>query len=481
MFALVLMVVFLCVMIGVGLWGMRRTDSLNDFFLGGRSIGPWVSALAYGTTYFSAVLFIGFAGRIGWRYGLNGLWIGLGNAVVGSLLAWLVLGPRTRRMTQNLNVMTMPEFLRERYDFAPLKLLASGLIFLFLTAYSASVFKGLGHLFEVNFRISYDIALLVMIAITGVYLVLGGYFAIVVTDFIQGVIMIFGCVAMLVILTAKAGGPLDAVTAVQQRFAEHSASAPPDMLLLAALVFMTSFGVWGMPQMVQKFYAVKNEAVIPKAAIVTFLFSLLVAVTAYYTGALTHVFFDSPPIVNGKPDTDRLIPELLRTQVPEALMALILLLILSASMSTLSGLVLVSASSVAIDLYKGHINPAVSKAGSVAMIRAASAVFVAVSYIIARYEFAVIVTLMSVSWGVIAGAFAAPYIYGLFWRRVTAAGAMAGLLTGVVVALVLFFRLGAPKAPIAASAAILAPFVVVPLVSLFTRPPRREIVDRAFA
>lgn len=256
------------------------------------------------------------------------------------------------------------------------------------------MFKGLGHLFEVNFNISYDIALLVMIVITGICLVLGGYFAIVVTDFIQGIIMIFGCVALIAILTAKAGGPVDAFAAIQQRFAEHSAAGPPDMLLLAALI---------------------------------------------------------------------------------------LLLILSASMSTLSGLVLVSASSVAIDLYKGHINPSLSKAGSVAMIRAASAVFVAISYIIARYEFAVIMTLMSVSWGVIAGAFAAPYIYGLFWRRATAAGALAGMLVGVVGAIALFFRLGAAKAPIAASAAIITPFIVVPLVSLFTRPPKQETVDRAFA
>jgi len=360
-------------------------------------------------------------------------------------------------------------------------MLAVGLIFLFLTAYSASVFKGLGHLFEVNFNISYDYALVVMIAITGVYLVLGGYFAIVVTDFIQGIVMIFGCLALIAVLTVKAGGPVNAVVAIQQRFAEHSAGVPPDMVLLAALVFMTSFGVWGMPQMVQKFYAVKNESVIAKAAVATFVFSLLVAVTAYYSGALTHVFFDAPPLVNGKPDTERLIPELMRTQVPPVLMALILLLILSASMSTLSGLVLVSASSVAIDLYKGHINPSVSKSGSVAVIRMASAVFVAISYLIARYEFAVIVTLMSVSWGVIAGAFAAPYIYGLFWRRATAAGALAGLLVGVAVAIVLFYWLGAAKAPIAASAAIIAPFVVVPVVSFFTRPPESETVERAFA
>ena len=197
MIAIILISIFLITMIAIGIWGMRKTSTLGDFFLGGRSIGPWMSAFAYGTTYFSAVLFIGFAGKIGWGFGLNALWIAVGNSIFGSLCAWLVLGRRTRRMTQNLDVMTMPEFLHERYAGKYMKLISAGIIFIFLLPYSASVFKGLGHLFEVNFKISYDIALIIMILITGIYLILGGYFAITLTDFIQGIIMILGCAAML--------------------------------------------------------------------------------------------------------------------------------------------------------------------------------------------------------------------------------------------------------------------------------------------
>ena len=482
MIAIILISVFMLTMIGIGIWGMRKTSSLNDFFLGGRNVGPWVSAFAYGTTYFSAVLFIGFAGKLGWGFGLDTLWIAAGNTVFGSLLAWLVLGKRTRRMTKNLEAMTMPEFLQERYQGKYLKIFSAIIIFVFLLPYSASVFKGLGHLFEVNFGISYDIALLIMIGITGVYLVLGGYFAITLTDFIQGLIMLLGCVALLAVMVGNGGGISEVIGKISENYAAHvPAGRRPGTLLLVSLVFMTSFGTWGLPHMVQKFYAIKNEAVITRAAIATTLFSLVVAFTAYFNGAMSHIFYNELPMVNGNPAFDRLVPDMMTRFLPEGLMALILLLVLSASMSTLSSLVLVSSSSVAIDLYKGHVNPEISAGNSLAMMRFLSAIFIALSYFIARYELGFIVTLMSLSWGAVAGAFMAPYLYGLYWKRTTRAGVVAGMVTGLTLAVVLFYVLGPANSPIASSIAMIAPFFVVPLVSLFTAAPDKAILDRAFA
>ena len=481
MIALILLIVFLVLMVIIGLWGMRKTSTLGDFFLGNRDIGPWISAFAYGTSYFSAVLFIGFAGKLGWGFGLNVLWISLGNVVIGSFLAWMVLGKRTRRMTQNLNVMTMPEFLQERYDAKYIKLLSAGIIFIFLLPYSASIFKGLGHLFEINFSISYDIALLVMILITGVYLVLGGYFAITLTDFIQGLIMILGSIAMVAVLTGKSGGLLNSINEIVEKYPQHiPAGKQPGLLMLVSLVFMTSFGTWGLPQMVQKFYAIKNEKVIYKAAIVTTIFAIIIVFSAYFVGSMTHLFFDNIPVENGAPAFDKIIPDLLKANLPEFLMAVILLLILSASMSTLSSLVLVSASSVAIDMYKGHINPKISKGNSVAMMRFLSGLFIIISYFIARYNFTVIVTLMSLSWGAVAGAFMAPYLYGLYWKGTTKAGAYSGIITGLVLAIVLFFVLGPANSPIASTIAMIAPFIIVPLISLATNKPAEKVINKAF-
>jgi SSS family solute:Na+ symporter len=464
---------------------MRRTKTLGDFFLGGRTLGPWISAAAYGTSYFSAVIFIGFAGAQGWQFGLNALWIAVGNALAGAGLAWLVLARRTRRQTQNLDAMTMPEYLQARYGAKHLKAVAASIIFFFLLPYSASVFKGLGHLFEAVFHIRYDIALLIMIGFTGVYLILGGYFAIAVTDFIQGIIMFFGAAAMMAALTGQGGGLSAMIGAVAENYQAHvPPSARPGALTVVSLVFMTSFGTWGLPQMTQKFYAVKNEQVIPKAAIVTTVFALMIGTAAYLTGAYAHVFF-TPDTVPRDPHTgailyDSIVPALLTGNLPETLLSLIMLLVLSASMSTLSSLVLVSSSAVAIDLAPVQNDPKTGKDRSVALMRLLSAVFVIISYFISRFQIGFIVTLMSLSWGVISGAFAAPYILGLYWKRVTKAGAYAGLFTGAALDITLFFALGPAQSPLAASIAIAVPFIVVPVVSLATKAPDNAILEKTF-
>jgi SSS family solute:Na+ symporter len=482
---IVFLAAFLVLMTVIGVWGMKKTKTLGDFFLGGRTMGPWVSAVAYGTSYFSAVIFIGFAGTQGWQFGLNALWIALGNALIGAMAAWFILARRTRRMTQNLDTMTMPEFLQERYGAKHLKPVAASVIFFFLLPYSASVFKGLGHLFEAVFHIPYDLALFIMIAFTGVYLILGGYFAIAITDFIQGIIMFFGAIIMVAVLAGDGGGLLTMVSKVSENYPRHIPPVQqPSALTVISLVFMTSFGTWGLPQMTQKFYAIKNEQVISKAALVTTVFALVIGFSAYLTGAFAHVFFDLntvPRNETGGVFYDRIVPILLTSHLPTLLLSLIMLLVLSASMSTLSSLVLVSSSSVAIDLYPSRIDAKTGKDRSVAMMRFLSAVFVIISYLISRFQFSFIVTLMSLSWGAVSGSFAGPYIFGLYSKRVTKAAAYAGLLSGLGTEIILFFVLGSANSPLAASCAIVVPFIVIPIVSCFTKAPEQMLLDQAFA
>ena len=485
MASLVLLLVFLVVMVAVGVWGMRKTSTLNDFFLGGRSCGPWMSAFAYGTTYFSAVVFIGFAGKQGWGFGFNALWIGIGNAILGAMLAWLLLAKRTRRMTQNLDTMTMPEFLEARYGSDHIKMIAAILIFVFLLPYSASVFKGLGHLFESTFHISFDFALIILVGITGIYLVLGGYSAVTVTDFIQGFIMLFGTVAMVIVVVHKAGGFQEAIFIAEANYQAHvPVPDRPSTLTIASLVFMTSFGTWGMPQMVQKFYAVKDEKVINKAAVITTIFALVIGVCAYFTGILSHVFFDLetvPRLADGGINYDLIVPTLLTTYLPELLLAIIMILVLSASMSTLASMILVSSSAITIDLYKGYLKKDVSDKTSVTMMRVLSTIFILCSYLISKLQIGFIVTLMSLSWGVLSGAFMAPYILGIFSKKVTKAGAYAGLYSGVACAIILTLTMGAANSPLAASIAMVVPFIVTPIVSLFTPKVDQEIINKAFS
>ena len=485
MASLVLLLVFLAVMICVGIWGMRKTATLNDFFLGGRSVGPWMSAFAYGTTYFSASVFIGFAGKQGWGFGPSALLIGIGNAIVGAFAAWFILGRRTRHMTQNLNTMTMPEFLEARFDSDHIKMIAAVIIFIFLLPYSAGIFKGLGHLFESTFHISFDFALIILVVITGIYLVLGGYFAVTVTSFIQGIIMLVGAALMLTVLIVKAGGLTQAIQTVNTNYPAHvPAAQQPSWLTVASLIFMTSVGSWGLPQMVQKFYAIKNEQVIPKAAIITTIFSLVIGITAYGSGILAHVFMSNdtvPHLANGGINFDQIMPNLLSTELPEALLAIIMLLILSASMSSLASLVLVSASSITVDLYKGYLHKDITEKGSVIMMRSLSVVFIFATYLISKLQLGFIVTLQSLSWGVLSGAFLAPYLLGIYSKKITKAAAYAGIYTGAGTAIILTMTMGAANSALAASIAIIVPFFVVPFVSVFTPKVDKAILDKAFA
>jgi solute:Na+ symporter, SSS family len=297
---------------------------------------------------------------------------------------------------------------------------------------------------------------------------------------------------MVWILVGKFGGVGQVVADVAEKYPQHVPPAKqPDFWLVASLVFMTSFGTWGMPQMVQKFYAMKSEKIIYKAAIATTIFALIIAGAAYFSGALTHLYFEPKTLpmlesaAKPSPNFDAFIPTMLTQLLPDWLMAVIILLILSASMSTLSSLVLVAAGALTIDLYKGHVNPAMSRERSLLMIRVFSGIFVAVSWIIAKFQLAFIVTLMSLTWGVVAGAFMAPFLYGLYWKRTTAPSVLVAMLSSVVINIVFAVALGLDSygkySPMIACLAMLVPFVTVPLVSWCTRPPEPALIEKAFA
>lgn len=475
----ILLIAFIILLACTGVYAMRRTKSLEDFFLGGRNVGPWISAFSYGTSYFSAVIFIGFAGNLGWKFGWPAMSIGIGNAIFGALLAWIVLAKRTRRMTQNLGAMTMPEFFATRYDAKYLRPLAALIIFIFLVPYSASVYKGLGYLFQENFGIPYEVALWLMTGVAAIYLLLGGYLAMTLTDFIQGIIMLAGSVLLVYVLAGKGGGFGSVFQNITAARIEHVEVSSFGWWTLASAVLMTSFAPWGLPQMIQKYYAIKSESVIVKATVITTIFAFIIGCAAYFSGAMTHLYFQA-----GLPDTkgvyDTLVPIMLKAWLPGPLMALFLLLILSASMSTLSSLVLVSSSTVAIDFYKGCINRNVSEGASVTLMRIMSALFLLTSYLIAHTNSKFIVDLMSLSWGAVGGAFLAPYIYGLYSKNVTKAGALAGVIVGLGVQIVLVIVTNLP-ATMCSVISIIIPFAVVPAVSSFTSKVPREVVDRAFA
>ena len=350
---IVVLLVYFAVMIFIGVKNQRSAKSVHGYVLGGRSVGPWLSAFAYGTSYFSAVIFIGYAGQFGWNFGIAATWIGIGNAVLGSLLAWAVLGRRTRVMTQQLDSATMPDYFGKRFADDKLKIAASVIIFIFLIPYTASLYKGLGSLFAMAFDIPYWVCILIMAAVTAVYVLIGGYMATVWNDFIQGIIMLFGIVIIVAAVLMSQGGLMEALTQLSQIPAGDMQGAytsffGPDLYGLIMVVILTSLGTWGLPQMVQKFYAIKSEGAIKKGMIISTVFALVIAGGCYFLGGFGRLFVE-----DAAGNYDAIIPAMLSESLPVILIALVLILVVSASMSTLSSLVMSSSSTLTLDLIKG--------------------------------------------------------------------------------------------------------------------------------
>ncbi len=487
---IILLIVFFATMIGVGLYSRKFAVNVNGFVLGGRSVGPWLTAFAYGTSYFSAVVFVGYAGQFGYKYGLSATWIGIGNAVIGSLLAWWVLGKRTRVMTKHLHAKTMPDYFGKRYDSSALKIAASVISFIFLIPYTASVYNGLSRLFEMAFDIPYTVCVIVMATLTCVYVILGGYMATAINDLIQGIIMLFGIVAVIVAVLDGQGGFMNAVfqlseleSDIEVTMGQKGAFASffgPDPMNLMGVVVLTSLGTWGLPQMVHKFYAIKDEKAVKAGTIISTVFAIIISGGCYFLGGFGRLF-DFPAIydANGKVVYDAIIPAMLQN-LPDVLIGIIIVLVLSASMSTLSSLVLTSSSTLTLDVIKGHIIKNMSEKKQLLAMRILLVIFVALSVVLAINPPTFIAQLMGISWGALAGAFLAPFMYGLYWKGVTKAGVWAGFLCGVGITVSNIFLKYIASPINAGAAAMVAGLVVVPIVSLFTPKMKKETVDKVF-
>ncbi len=490
-----MLVVFFGVMVGVGLYCRRHATNVDGFVLGGRNVGPWLTAFAYGTSYFSAVVFVGYAGQFGWKYGIASTWIGIANALLGSLLAWAVLGRRTRIMTQHLQSNTMPQFFETRFDSKGLKVVASAIIFIFLIPYTASLYNGLSRLFEMAFHVDYAVCVIIMAVLTAVYVIAGGYMATAVNDFIQGLIMLVGIVAIIAAVLGSRGGFMASLNqlasvsdpAVSETPGIFNSFFGPDPLNLLGVMILTSLGTWGLPQMVQKFYAIKSEKSITKGMIVSTFFATIIAGGCYFLGGFGRLFGDQVDVATA--GFDAIIPAMLSNLSP-FLIAVVVILVLSASMSTLSSLVLTSSSTLTLDFLKPAMKKEMDEKKQLSIMRILIAVFIAISAVIAIFQYrsgsAFIAQMMGISWGALAGAFLAPFLYGLYWKRTTKAGCVVSFVFSTVVMILNILVRGSFPAilqsPINAGAfCMLAGLVLVPLVSLVTPSPDRKKVDDIFS
>lgn len=512
---IILTIIFFCVMIGVGIYSRKQANSVDGFVLGGRSVGPWLTAFAYGTSYFSAVVFVGYAGQFGWKYGLSSTWIGIGNALIGSLLAWLVLGRRTKLMTQHIQSRTMPDFFGTRFSDEGLRVVASIIAFVFLIPYTAGVYMGISKLFEMGFDIPYEVCAVVMAILTAVYVILGGYKATAINDFIQGIIMLFGITTVIAVVLNSQGGFAEAFRKMAEQVpnnddltqkgaalyanfqtGDFASCFGPNALSLFGVIVLTSLGTWGLPQMVGKFYSITDESAIKRGTIISTLFALVVAGGCYFLGGFGRLFV--PTAFNaekGKFVYDNIVPTMIES-LPDVLVALVVLLVLSASMSTLASLVLTSSSTMTLDLIyrdkkskdgevnEGEIDDTVAEKvehRKIVVMRVLIVFFIVLSLMIALNPPQFIAQLMGISWGALAGAFLAPFMLGLYWKGVTRISVWCCFLWGVGLTVINMLMGNALLNPIDCGAvAMVGGFVVVFVVSLFTKKMDQKTVDGIF-
>lgn len=490
---IILLLLFFAVTIFVGFYFRKRASNVNDFVLGGRSVGPWLSAFAYGASYFSAVVFVGYAGQFGWRFGTAAVWIGLANAFIGSLLPWFILGRRTRIMTNHLKSATMPEFFGSRYSSEALKIGASIIVFIFLIPYTASLYNGLSRLFSMAFNVPFEYCIIVMGLLTAIYVVAGGYFATAVNDFIQGIIQLVGIIAIVIAVVSSKGGftsAIDALARVEDLSVSPGAYTSffgADPISLLGVILLTSLGTWGLPQMTARFYSIKSETMITKGASVSTTFALIVSGGCYFLGSFGRLFV-TPDFVaqNG---FDSIVPAIL-SGMSEFMIAVIIVLVFAASISTLSSLVMASSSTLTLDFLKGRVIKNMSGKLQLFTIRALIIVFIIISSVIAIVQYkggiTFIAQLMGVSWGALAGAFLAPFLFGLYWKRVSKISVWCCFIFSVTLMILnIFFRSSFPailQSPINAGAfAMLAGLVIVPVISFITKAPAKELTDNCFS
>ncbi|MBQ7036039.1 MAG: sodium:solute symporter [Clostridia bacterium] len=506
LYTMIALGIYAAVMAFIGYISYGKSKTLDGFLIGGRNIGAWSTAFSYGTTYFSAVVFIGYAGQHGWNIGLGSVWIGVGNAILGCLLSWLLFANKTRKMTKKLNARTMPDYFEKRYASKGMKVLAAVIIFIFLVPYSAAVYKGLGSLFSAVFpAVETWVWMLIIACLTAVYLVAGGYIATAYTDLVQGMIMIIGVICLVcAVLGHDTVGGISGLLENLRNFTSLPSDPNPTtgaqltnlfggsaFKFLCVNIMLTSFGTWGLPQMIGKFYAIKDTAAIRRGTIISTIFCIVIGCGAYLIGSTSRLILGGTLPDGG---IDAVIPAVLMEVLSGGtlgiiLLAVILILLLSASMSTLQAVVLTSASAVAVDLIPTIRKKETKPETQMLLTRILCLSFIACSFIFATQNIPIIVSLMSFSWGIVSGCFIGPYIWGIFSKRITKIGAYAGILSGLlvvgistlVISLESGFSLAAAKSPEMGVCAMAVSMVAVPLVSAFTKNKDPERVEEIFS
>ena len=521
----IVVIIYLLLTGYVGYVAWRRTKTADDYMVAGRETHPFVMALSYGATFISTAAIVGFGGTAG-VYGMGLLWLTFLNILVGIFIAFVFFGKRTRKMGHNLGALTFPEFLSKRFDSRFIQYFSGLVIFFGMTLYASVVLIGMARFAETTLSIDYNIALVVLAVIVALYVIFGGIRGVMYTDALQGTIMFVGMFILLVATYWMLGGVTDANQALTNLVnvvpAKATAAAtatgftgwtsmpalgsPFWWTLVSTLILGVGIGVLSQPQLVVRFMTVKSNRELNRAVLIGGIFILLMTGTAFIVGALSNVYFFETAgklamqVVNG--NADSIIPAFITAAMPLWFAYLFMITLLSAAMSTLSAQVHTQGTALGRDIYETLTN---KKSGASVMIaRMGIAIAMIIAVIMGFILPANIIAVGTSMWfSITAAAFLSMYVFALFWKGCTKAGAISGLVVGTLISLFwLVFEykksaeaLGIAKAltgkavlttalpwPTVDPIVIALPIalVVTVVVSLLTRKLSKEHMDKCF-
>ncbi|MBR5866887.1 MAG: sodium/proline symporter PutP [Spirochaetaceae bacterium] len=440
-------VLYLSMMIIIGLFYAKKNSSSGDFFLGGRKVGPWMTALSAEASDMSGWLLMGLPG-LAYLGGMKeAFWTALG-LVIGTYLNWLIVAKPLRKCTIAFgDSITIPEFLTNRFKDKGRILATISVIFivLFFTIYTASGFVACAKLFNSVFGMNYHVGLVIGLIVILAYTIMGGYLAVCATDFVQGTLMFIALVIAGIVMTVVLGGPADAMAAVTA-FGERAMSGEfgeamkakflanqnyGPMAIVSALVW--GLGYFGMPHILVRFMGLRSNKDVALSRRIATVWVIIALAGALLVGSLGTVYL---PQILSPVAAETVFSATIQKMFPAFIAGIFLCAILAAAMSTADSQLLVASSAFSRDIFKGLIKKDASEKQVLNMSRIAVLLIAAVAFVLALDETSSVFSLVSYAWAGFGATFGPLILLALFWRKATAKGAIAGLVTGGITVIV---------------------------------------------
>lgn len=498
LFFAIFMSIFAGVFAFLGFLGYRHTKTAEDYFVAGRKMGAIVIAFSYGATFISAVALIGFSG-IASIFGHSILWLAFLNILIGIFIAFVFYGFRTRKMGLSLNAMTLPELLGNRFNSTRLQAISGLIIAVFMIAYTSAVFLAIASLFQVTFGIPYEACVIIFTVVVGIYLIVGGLYAVMWTHAVQGVLMLIGMLILTVGIYSMLGGIGPAHEAAAALTPEQLTnmgwtSVPtgfttltsfpetfsPAFMMVLTLIFGVGIGVLAQPQLIVRYLSAKSEKALRQAVPYGGLFILLMTFTAFSIGPLCNVLM----INNGLtyPGTpDKVVPLIVNELFPQWFVILFLFAVLSAAMSTASALFHTAGAAIGRDVYEKGLKKGKTEKKSLLITRVATVVIIIATLVISLDPPEVVAIMTAFFFGLMACTFLAPYTLMLYWKKTSRAGAWAGILGGFIVTMLWYVLVYFKTAPQIIGKSLIGEYTINMLDPIFIGLPLSFVLTVVFS